>query len=270
MRNSISIRLVVLDWAGTSVDHGSVAPVAAFVAAFARHGVAVSAAEARGPMGLAKRDHVRELFRQPPVGQRWRAAHGRDWTEADVESVYAAFMPLQMEVLDHYAEPVPGLLACQEELRRRGIRIGGTTGYFRAAAERVAAAARRHGYAPDCTLCPEDVRAGRPAPWMVFRIMETLDVCPPAAVVKVGDTVPDIEEGRNAGAWSVGVTQTGSDVGCTAAELAALPDAERRERVAAAGRKLRAAGAHAVIGSVADLPALLDELNDRLARGERP
>src|SRR5262249_33663674 len=141
MGNPTSIRLVVLDWAGTSVDHGSVAPVAAFVEAFARHGVAVDAAEARGPMGLAKRDHVRELFRQPATAGRWRAARGRDWTEADVESVYAAFMPLQMEVLEDYAEPVPGLLACQDELRRRGIKVGGTTGYFRAAAERVAAAA---------------------------------------------------------------------------------------------------------------------------------
>jgi phosphonoacetaldehyde hydrolase len=89
-------------------------------------------------------------------------------------------------------------------------------------------------------------------------------------VVKVGDTVPDIEEGRNAGAWSVGVTHTGSEVGCTAEEFAALPDAERRERVAAAGQKLRAAGAHAIIDSVADVPALLDELTARLARGERP
>jgi phosphonoacetaldehyde hydrolase len=156
------------------------------------------------------------------------------------------------------------------ELRRRGIKTGGTTGYFKAAAERVAAAAKRQGYAPDCTLGPDDVSAGRPKPWMIYRIMETLDVCPPAAVVKVGDTVPDIEEGRNAGIWSVGVTHTGSEVGCTAAEFAALPEAERRERVAAAERKLRAAGAHAVIGSVADVPALLDELAGRLASGERP
>src|SRR5262249_48058679 len=110
----------------------------------------------------------------------------------------------------------------------------------------------------------------RPKPWMIFRLMEELDVCPPAAVVKVGDTVPDIEEGRNAGAWSVGVTHTGSEVGCTAEEFAALPDAERRERVAAAGHRLCAAGAHAVLGSAADVPALLDDLNDRLARGERP
>src|SRR5262245_1633743 len=184
------IRLVVFDWAGTTVDHGSFAPVAPFVEAFARHGVTVSPAEARGPMGVHKRDHVRELLKIPAVAKRWRTAHGRDWAEADVEAIYQAFIPLQVAVLDQFAEPVPGLLAAVEQLRRGGVKIGGTTGYFREAAELVAAAARRRGYAPDVSLGPDDVAAGRPKPWMVFRIMEALDVCPPAAVRKGGDTVP--------------------------------------------------------------------------------
>lgn len=265
-----SIRLVVFDWAGTTVDFGSCAPVAAFVAAFARHGVAVSPAEARGPMGLHKRDHVRELLGLPVVAERWRTAHGRDWREEDVESVYRAFVPLQLEVLDAYADPLPGVPAAVAELRRRGIKIGGTTGYFREAAERVASAAKDRGYAPDVSSCPEDVVAGRPAPWMIYRVMEATGVYPPAAVVKVGDTVPDMEEGCNAGAWAVGVTHTGSEVGCTAAEFAALPERERLDRVEAAANKLRAAGAHAVIPSAADVPALLDRLDDRVRRGERP
>ena len=104
-----AIRLVVFDWAGTTVDHGSFAPVAAFVEAFARHGVAVSSEEARGPMGLAKRDHVGALLLRPEIARRWREVHGRDATETDADSVYAAFVPLQLEVVEEYAEPVPGL-----------------------------------------------------------------------------------------------------------------------------------------------------------------
>lgn len=271
MTNSpISIRLVVLDWAGTAVDHGSFAPVVPFMEAFARFGVAISQSEARGPMGLPKRDHIAALLRQSAVAERWRTTKGRDADDTDVDGLYAAFMPLQLEVIDRHAEPVPGLLDAMAELRRRGVKVGGTTGYFREAAERAAAAARRHGYDPDATLCPEDVRAGRPAPWMIFRLMELLDVYPPAAVVKVGDTVPDVAEGRNAGVWTIAVTHTGSDMGCTATELAAMPDAERMEKIETAGRKLLAAGAHDLIRSAADLPALLDDLNGRLARGERP
>ena len=88
------IRLVVFDWAGTTVDHGSCAPVAPFVTAFARQSIELSTAEARGPMGVHKRDHVRALFTLPAVSDRWRALYHRDWTEADVESVYEEFVLL--------------------------------------------------------------------------------------------------------------------------------------------------------------------------------
>src|SRR5262249_44028154 len=95
------------------------------------------------------------------------------------------------------------------ELRKRGIKIGTTTGYFRQAAEVVFAEARAQGYEPDLNVLPDDVPAGRPYPWMIFRLMEELEVYPPAAVVKIGDTIHDIYEGLNAGAWRVGVLQSG-------------------------------------------------------------
>ncbi len=68
--NPDTIRLVVFDWAGTTVDHGSFAPVTPFVEALARHGVRVTTAEARGPMGLHKRDHLVALFRLPSQRRR--------------------------------------------------------------------------------------------------------------------------------------------------------------------------------------------------------
>ena len=89
--------------------------------------------------------------------------------------------------------------------------------------------------------------------------MEALRIYPPRAVVKIGDTVPDIGEGLNAGVMSVGVVASGSDVGCTEAELAALPQMERRARFAAARARLMQAGAHAVIDTLAELPELLNE-----------
>jgi phosphonoacetaldehyde hydrolase len=264
------VKLVVLDWAGTTVDHGSVAPLAAFVGAFAAHGVAITAAEARPPMGLAKRDHIRALLRVPEIARRWRQQHGRDWTEADAAGLYDCFVPLQLEMIDNHGRLVPHLLPAVEALRRAGVRIGATTGYFRAAAERVYAAARAQGYVPDACVCAEEVPAGRPAPWMMFRLMEALDVYPPAAVVKVGDTVPDVAAGLAAGAWSVAVLRTGSEVGCTEEEWAALPEDEQRRRLEAARRKLLAAGAHAAIDTLAELPDVIADISDRLGRGEKP
>jgi phosphonoacetaldehyde hydrolase len=83
-------------------------------------------------------------------------------------------------------------------------------------------------------------------------------------VVKIGDTVPDIEEGLNAGAWSVGVSETGSELGLSEAELTALPRDERDLRTSRVRAKLLAAGAHYVIDSVRDLPDLLPEIERRM------
>lgn len=264
------IQLVVFDWAGTTVDHGSVAPLAAFIRAFEAHGVKVTADQARRPMGLEKLDHLRTMLESEDVRKAWQAVHQRDWTEDDLKSLYDRFVPLQMEVIDQHCRLTPGLLTCVARLREHGIKIGATTGYFRAAAERVYLAAAEQGFTPDCCVCAEDVAAGRPAPWMIFQIMQTLDVFPPASVLKIGDTVPDIAEGLAAGCWSVGVMRTSSEVGCTETQWLELTEEERTSRLAHARHKLFAAGAHAVIETLRELPTLLDTINARIARGDRP
>jgi phosphonoacetaldehyde hydrolase len=269
-RDETRIRLVVFDWAGTTVDHGSRAPVMPFVRAFAARGVEITSEEARAPMGLSKKDHIRAVLRLAAVARRWRERHGGDATEDDVDELYRRFMPLQLEVIDEFAGVVPGLLECIGVLRSRGIVIGATTGYFRGAAERVYRCAAAQGYRPDHCVCAEEVAAGRPAPWMIFRTMEALAVYPAAAVVKVGDTVPDIGEGLSAGAWSVGVVRSSSEVGCSAQEWAALPAAEQHRRLASGRSKLLAAGAHAVVDTLAEVPAVLDDFDARMGRGEKP
>jgi phosphonoacetaldehyde hydrolase len=118
-------------------------------------------------------------------------------------------------------------------------------------------------------ICTSEVPQGRPAPWMIFRLMERLDVYPPHAVLKIGDTAPDIAEGRNAGVWTAGVTATGSEVGLSADDLAALSPAEREARLAAAAEKLFAQ-AHFVIDSVADLPSHLPVFENCVRETLRP
>ena len=269
-RDVLSIRLVVFDWAGTTVDHGSRAPLLPFMRAFATRGVELTPEEAREPMGLHKRDHIRALLQLPAVARQWHEKHGDDAGEDDVDELYRIFMPLQLEVIGEFTHLVPGLRDCVSRLRRQGIAIGATTGYFRAAAHRVYDAAAVQGYKPDYCVCAEEVPAGRPAPWMIFRIMKAAGVFPPASVVKVGDTVPDIGEGRAAGAWSVGVLRSSSEVGCTEAEWEALPRTEQDRRLANCREKLLSAGAHAVVETLAELPTLLNDIEARLGRGEKP
>ncbi|HEY1068643.1 MAG TPA: phosphonoacetaldehyde hydrolase, partial [Pirellulales bacterium] len=89
------VRAVILDWAGTTVDYGSRAPTEVFLEIFKRRGVEVTVAEARGPMGRAKREHIALVVGLPRVAQAWNAVYGREPNEGDVDAMYEDFLPLQ-------------------------------------------------------------------------------------------------------------------------------------------------------------------------------
>jgi len=264
------IQAVILDWAGTTQDFGVFAPAVVFVDVFEKWGVPISMAEARAPMGLFKLDHIREITKMPAVAARWREATGRDVTEDDVLAMFAAFVPLQIEAMVRYATLIPGTVEAVDEMKRRGYRIGSTTGFMRAAAEIALREAARQGYVPDSTVCADEVPAGRPAPWMVLRNLENLGVYPPCSAVKIGDTKIDIDEGINAGCWTIGLSAAGNYVALSREDFEALPYEKRRELVLKSDDLLRRQGAHYVVETIADVIPVLDDIEARLARGERP
>ena len=261
---------LILDWAGTVVDHGSRAPMGAFVRAFGAFGVAISVADARGPMGMAKRDHIRLVTRAPAVDAAWRARHGQAASEADIDAIMAVFEPMNVASVKHHADIIPGALEALADARRRGLRIGSTTGYTRPIMAELMPLAAARGYAPEVVVCAGDLAEGRPAPLMMWHAMAALGVWPAATVVKVDDTPPGIGEGLNAGTWTIGLALTGNICGLSADELALLPEAEKAIVRVRAAAEMNAAGAHMVIDSIADLPAALDAIEARMARGERP
>lgn len=264
------LRAVLLDWAGTTVDFGCMAPAAVFVQVFSEQGIGITMTEARGPMGLHKRDHIRAITRVPRVAEQWRQVHGTDCTEENVEAMFQAFVPQQLAIIADHADLVPGVAEAQAEFRRRDMRIGTSTGYNNEMMDVLSAAAAERGYKPDRVVCATDVPAGRPAPWMAYRNAMELGVYPMEAWVKIGDTRADVEEGLNAGMWTVGVVLSGNEMGLTQQEVAELAPADLAGRRAAARERLLQAGAHEVIDSLAETAALLDRLEERLRRGEKP
>ncbi len=266
----VPLKAVIFDWAGTICDFGSLAPVRALQTLFARHGVPISAAEARGPMGRAKRDHIADIVALPDVVQRWNSTHGKPPEDADVDRLFADFLPIQLQTIRERASLIPGALPLMAALRQRGLKIGSTTGYTAEMMAELRPLAARLGYVPDAVLTVSDVPAGRPAPWMALRCAEQLAVWPLSAIVKVGDTVADVEEGLNAGMWTVAFAKCGNELGLDEGELTALPHAELEDRVSKARSRLKQAGAHFVIDGPADLMATLDVLELRRRRGDRP
>ncbi len=264
------LRAVILDWAGTAVDHGSIAPTQALTETFAAFGISISPSQARGPMGVGKREHIVVLGALPDVAAQWNEQHGCSFTDDDADRLYEAYSRIQPRLAAERARPIAGLTTALSALREQGIRIGSTTGYPKSVVQAMVTAAAQGGYRPEAVVCDDDVVAGRPAPFMVLEAMRRLEVWPVASCLVVDDTQPGIQAGRNAGMWTAGVTVTGSYVGLDEGELAELKFDRRRALRNSARRRLQVAGAHHIVDSVAELPSVVEAVGKKLARGQRP
>jgi phosphonoacetaldehyde hydrolase len=264
------VKAVIFDWAGTVIDYGSLAPMGAFVETFGEFGVSISIDEARGPMGMAKRPHIVAIMALPRVAEAWADRHGRAPTEADIDAIYAAFVPKNIAVAARYANVIPGAAQVVTELRSNGVKIGSSTGYTREIMAKILPVAAEQGFKPDSLVCTGDTPDGRPTPFMLYKALLDLEVWPAWSVIKVDDTEVGIAEGINGGAWTVGVSVSGNCFGLSREDATALTPADFGERRNAAMNKLERAGAHYVIDSVADLIPIVRTIEARLARGERP
>ncbi|MGN0856539.1 MAG: phosphonoacetaldehyde hydrolase [Candidatus Spyradenecus sp.] len=265
MRTEKQVGLVVFDWAGTTTDYGSQAPVQVFDRTFQAFGVHFTRPEINAPMGLEKRAHIRALLSSERGAQLWEQAQGRPWTEADVERIYVQFEETLRAVVTEFCEPIAGVVEAVAQLRALGLKIGSTTGYNREIMGLVGPAAAAQGYAPDCIITPDDTGLGRPAPFMIYACMQLFGVWPSARVVKVGDTIADIREGKNAGAWSVGLLEGSNLLGLTREEAATMAPEALAECKAAARARYLEAGADFVLERIHDLPALIATIDARLA-----
>jgi len=270
-RPALAVQAVIFDWAGTLVDFGSLAPTQIFVDAFKSFDMHLTLAQARGPMGLSKWQHIRTLLDEPSIAAQWKATTGRAPADADVDAIYAHFMPMQIAKVGEYSHAIDGAAATLAELRAQGLKIGSCSGYPRQVLDVLLPLAATFGIAPDHVVAGDELDAGgRPGPFMALANVLALKVGDVAACIKVDDTVPGIHEGVRAGMWSIGVSLTGNEVGLTAAQAAAMPAAELAALKSRAEERLRAAGAHYVIDSVAQLPEVVAAIGKRLAAGERP
>jgi phosphonoacetaldehyde hydrolase len=264
------LKAVVLDWAGTVVDFGSFAPTQIFVEAFAEFGVAVSLEEARGPMGMGKWDHIRTLCNQPQIAERYRAVFDRLPTDEDVTTLYERFMPLQIEKIALHSALIPGALEAIADLRGKGLKIGSCSGYPAVVMEKVVELARQNGYVADHVVATDEVPNGRPHPAQALANVIALGIDDVAACVKVDDTWPGILEGRSAGMWTVALTCSGNALGLTFEQYKNLSqDQLTQERVRIA-QLFEGSRPHYLIDTISDLPAVVDDINQRLARGEVP
>lgn len=239
---------VIFDWAGTTVDYGCFAPVQAFVEIFRHFGIEPTMEEVREPMGMLKRDHIKTMLGMKRIHDLWVEKYGKEPTEADVDAMHDLFQEKLMGILDQFADPKPHVVETVAQLREMGIKIGSTTGYTDAMMEIVVPKAKEQGYEPDAWFSPNAVNnMGRPYPYMIFENMKALQISSVEKVIKVGDTLSDIREGKNAGVYTIGVVEGSSELGMTKEEYEALGEQERENAVQKVTERFLAAGADKVI-----------------------
>ena len=266
------VKGLVLDWSGTTADAYVIAPAVVFVAVFEKQGVEISMTEARGPMGLRKDLHIKELTKVPEIRERWNSVHGSYPDQGDADRMFADFVPMQLDCLRQYTTLLPGVAEVTQKFQQDGIKIGSSTGFVRSMVDILEADAKQQGYTPDASVAGDEVVNGaRPKPFMVYRNLDLMNVHPIQSVVKVDDTISGVGEALEAGCWGVGIARYSNYMDINSLDEAKSLSAEEMQRRLELTRDiLRKAGAHYVIDDFDELPAVIEDINTRLSRAERP
>lgn len=263
MKKNRKIELVIFDWAGTTTDYGSQAPVRVFDKTFSEKGMHFTKEEINAPMGMEKKAHIRSMLSTERGMQLWNTTFGRAWNEDDIEELYQRFEQNLREVVAEYSQPIHGVAETVAHLRGEGIKIGSTTGYTSEMMQYVLPVAEAGGYSPDCVITPDKTGYSRPTPFMIFACMKELNIYPPAHVVKVGDTIMDILEGKNAGVWTVGILEGSNLLGFSEEEYEQADPEQIENQKSIATEAYKDAGADLVIDSILDLPKAIRILNEQ-------
>ena len=237
----------------------------------------ITMAEAREPMGLFKKDHIREIMKMDRVRGEFKKTYKRDWTEKDIVKMFADFIPMQMNCLTEYASLIPGVPETVDLVRKKfGVQIGSSTGFNKEMNELLLQEAKKQGYHPDVCTSSSQVKRGRPYWYMVQENMRLAGVTDPEEVLKVGDTRGDMQEGKamakvaSSGTWTLGLSATGNYVGKNWQELTNTPGDVLQKEICKTEQILYKAGADYVITNINSLPEIIEIINQRLAAGEKP
>jgi len=267
MKYQGKIKTVVLDFSGTTIDKYTLAPTQAFMDIFKRKGVEITFQEAREPMGLRKDLHIKKILENKNVRKRWIIKHGCKPNDNDADDLYNDFIPTQLENLDKYSKLLPETKNVIDHLQKiMKLKIGVTTGFTRPIVNKLLVDCKNQGFYPDAVVAGDDVQNGaRPSPNMLYKVLDLVNSKEIQSVVKVGDGPSDVQEGKNAGCWSIGIARYSNDMNIDSFEHEKkLTSEEIQLRLNQVRDKLKNAGADYVINTLDELPGVIEDINKRL------
>jgi phosphonoacetaldehyde hydrolase len=264
MTGASCVQAVVFDWAGTIIDYGSQQPALAFQQLFAEWGIRVSIKEIRQHMGMNKGEHIQALLNQDSLKKQWIAKYTKDPDQESVQALLTGYEKALKHQVQNSFDFIPGFFDVIRKLREMGLKIGTSTGYTRNIVDEILRIAEKNGFIPDAAVCASDVPKGRPYPWMCYLNAIHLNVYPMQSMIKIGDTLQDIRAGFNAGMWTVGVTQTGNELGLSEEEVRATNPEQLDTALKRITDTFKEAGADYVVTGIWEIIPVVTEINEKL------
>lgn len=193
------VKLVVFDMAGTTVtDKNFVA--AAFQKAFNNQDIVISSEEINPLMGYEKKLAIQMMLEK----------HGIDFDDEMITEIYTDFIEEMVDFYEYSPEvkPAPGAEELFQQLKDRSITVTLNTGFPKNIADVIVHRFQwnEKGLIDDY-IASDEVKKGRPYPFMIEQLMYRAGIDDPLMVAKVGDTAVDIEEGKNVGcSYNIAIT----------------------------------------------------------------
>jgi len=275
----VKVENIILDFSGTCVDAFTLAPASAFIDVFKKYKIDICIENAvKKPMGLYKYDHIKYILNMNDVKNQWYREYNRDIKEYDINNIYNDFIKLQVEILPKYCIPLPKVVETMNFLRNTGIKFGGCSGFNREMIDKILDNTKDKGLYFDSTFLADDIKdknkhylGGRPYPYMIYENLFNLDNKNIASVIKVDDSIIGIEEGNNAGCWTVGICNYSNYINVnTLEEYNKMSDSEKFEKKEYSKNKFKnESNADYIIGEFDELIAVVDDINKRLKNGEK-
>ena len=267
------IKAVIFDMSGTIIDPFCISSALSFVSAFRQNGFNISIREARDPMGLRKDLHIKEILNDFSVRKRWIEEMRRDPTEDDIKNIHTSFEKTQFKILPSYANIIDGVEETVDILKTNyKIKIGITTDLDRKMVDIVLD--KNPKFITKCIVSGDELRENigyRPKPYMLWKNLFNMGINPIQSVVKVDDTVVGIEEGINAGCWTIGVSDWGNYMNINSiGEYEKLNYYQLEEKRKISKKRLLDGGAHYVVDNVKNIPEVILDINSKLEADIHP
>ena len=261
------IKACIFDLGGTIVDKYSLSPLLSLQKAYSLKKLYVPNKLIIKDMGKHKFEHIRELCNENLINTQFRIHNDRDISTIDMESIFNDFNDIQIQYMNMNLNIIPETSSIIHYLRQNDIKVGITTGFNNVQMNIAVDKLRYNHIIIDSAVSSEF--SSRPLPHMIRKNMNNLQIEDPKQVIKIDDTCVGIQEGINAGCYTVGVARW--SVNMDMFSLDTLTKEAFTEacfnhtdiinhKLIESRRRLKEAGADFVIDTLDELPSIIKSI----------